>query len=576
MKFGGSSVADADKIKNVARRIAGAREEGDEVLAVVSARGKTTDGLVALAREISDRPDPREMDMLLSTGERISCALMAMALHDLGHEARSFTGSQAGIVTDAAHTNAKIVEIRADRLREALGGGHIVLVAGFQGVSTDRNVTTLGRGGSDTTAVALATALGAHVCEIYTDVTGVFTADPRIEPGARKLSLVSHEEMLEMAATGSRVLALRSVEFARRHDVPLHVRSSFQPEEGTWITKETPGMEKAIISGVSHKSDEAKITITGLENRPGVAARIFTALADRNLNVDTIIQNVSNVGGADVSFTVPLGGAAPALGTLEAMRPELGFRELSSDDQIGKVTLVGAGMKSRARRRREDVPRARRGGDQPPDDRHEHDPHHGRHRPPRGRARGAGAPRRLRPGAARPRAARRRPCSAPMFNVAVVGATGAVGGTMLRVLEERGFPVTELRPLASARSEGLELDYLGRPRTVRRLTEESFEGIQIALFSAGATRSREFAPAAVEAGAVVIDNSSAYRMDPEVPLVVPEVNEDDLQGHSGIVANPNCVAAPLVVALKPIADAVGLERVVVSATSRSAAPARRR
>ena len=346
MKFGGSSVADADKIKNVARRIAGAREEGDEVLAVVSARGKTTDGLVALAREISDRPDPREMDMLLSTGERISCALMAMALHDLGHEARSFTGSQAGIVTDAAHTNAKIVEIRADRLREALGGGHIVLVAGFQGVSTDRNVTTLGRGGSDTTAVALATALGAHVCEIYTDVTGVFTADPRIEPGARKLSLVSHEEMLEMAATGSRVLALRSVEFARRHDVPLHVRSSFQPEEGTWITKETPGMEKAIISGVSHKSDEAKITITGLENRPGVAARIFTALADRNLNVNTIIQNVSNVGGADVSFTVPLDELSVALGTLEAMRPELGFRELSSDDQIGKVTLVGAGMKS--------------------------------------------------------------------------------------------------------------------------------------------------------------------------------------------------------------------------------------
>jgi aspartate kinase len=346
MKFGGTSVADAEKIKNVARRIAGAREEGDAVLAVVSARGKTTDGLVELAREISERPDPREMDMLLSTGERISCALMAMALHDLGHDARSFTGSQAGIVTDAAHTNAKILEIRADRLREALDGGHIVLVAGFQGVSTERNVTTLGRGGSDTSAVALAAALGAYVCEIYTDVTGVFTADPRIEPGARKLSLVSHEEMLEMAATGSRVLALRSVEFARRHDVPLHVRSSFQPEEGTWITKETPGMEKAIISGISHKSDEAKVTITGLENRPGVAAHIFTALADRNLNVDTIIQNVSNVGGADVSFTVPLDELSAALGTLESMRPELGFRELSSDDQIGKVTLVGAGMKS--------------------------------------------------------------------------------------------------------------------------------------------------------------------------------------------------------------------------------------
>jgi aspartate kinase len=346
MKFGGTSVADADRIKNVARRIAAAKEAGDDVVAVVSARGKTTDGLVALAQEISERPDPREMDMLLSTGERISCALMAMALHDLGHGARSFTGSQAGILTDDSHTRAKIVEIRADRLREALAEGHIVLVAGFQGVSNDRAVTTLGRGGSDTTAVALAAALDADVCEIYTDVTGVFTADPRIEPDARKLPLISHEEMLEMAATGSKVLALRSVEFARRHDVPLHVRSSFLPEEGTWITKETPGMEKAIVSGIAHRSDEAKITIAGVEDRAGVAAQIFTALADRNLNVDTIIQNVSDVRGADVSFTVPLDELTPALDVLGPLREEIGYRELSSNDQIGKVTLIGAGMKS--------------------------------------------------------------------------------------------------------------------------------------------------------------------------------------------------------------------------------------
>jgi aspartate kinase len=346
MKFGGSSVADADKIKNVAGRIAAARETGDDVVAVVSARGKTTDGLVALANEISERPDPRELDMLLSTGERISCALMAMALHDPGHDARSFTGSQAGILTDDSHTKARILEIRADRLRETLDEGRIVLVAGFQGVSEDRNVTTLGRGGSDTTAVALAAALDADVCEIYTDVTGVFTADPRIVPGACKLSLISHEEMLEMAAMGSRVLALRSVEFARRHAVPLHVRSSFLPEEGTWITKETPDMEKAIVSGIAHRSDEAKITISGVENRPGVAAQIFTALADRNLNVDTIIQNVSQVQGADVSFTVPLEELRAAMETLEQLRDELGYRELSSDDQIGKVTLVGAGMKS--------------------------------------------------------------------------------------------------------------------------------------------------------------------------------------------------------------------------------------
>lgn len=346
MKFGGSSVADAEKIKKVARRIADARETGDDVVAVVSARGKTTDGLVSLAHEISDRPDPREMDMLLSTGERISCALMAMALQDLGHTARSFTGSQAGIVTDASHTKAKIVEIKGDRLRAALDEGRIVLVAGFQGVSTENNVTTLGRGGSDTTAVALAAALGARVCEIHSDVTGVFTADPRVEPEAVKLPVVTHEEMLEMAATGSKVLALRAVEFARRHDVPLHVRSSFRPEEGTWITKETPEMEKAIVTGLAHKSDEAKVTIAGLANRPGVAARIFTLLADRNLNVDTIIQNQSDEQGASVTFTVPLDELRPALEELEAARSELGFREITSDDQIGKVTLVGAGMKA--------------------------------------------------------------------------------------------------------------------------------------------------------------------------------------------------------------------------------------
>jgi aspartate kinase len=346
MKFGGSSVADADKIRNVATRVAAAKEGGDDVLAVVSARGKTTDGLVDLAYEISDRPDPREMDMLLSTGERISCALMAMALHDLGHDAISFTGSQAGILTDDSHMKAKILEIRADRLRAAIDGGNIALVAGFQGVSADNhNVTTLGRGGSDTTAVALAAALEADVCEIYTDVTGVFTADPRIEPAAVKLTRVSHEEMLEMAAMGSKVLALRSVEFARRHDVPLHVRSSFSPEEGTWITKETPEMEKAIVTGLAHRTDEAKITIAGVQNRPGVAARIFTALADKAVNVDTIIQNQS-AEDADLSFTVPLDELRLALDTLEGVRDELGYRELSSDDQIGKVTLVGAGMKS--------------------------------------------------------------------------------------------------------------------------------------------------------------------------------------------------------------------------------------
>ena len=346
MKFGGSSVADAEKIKNVARRIAAAKEGGDEVVAVVSARGKTTDGLVAAAHEISEQPDPREMDMLLSTGERISCALMAMALHDLGHDAISFTGSQAGIVTDTAHTKAKIVEIKADRLKEAIADDHIVLVAGFQGVSTDRDVTTLGRGGSDTTAVALAAALEAEVCEIYTDVTGVFTADPRIVPDARKLPLVSHEEMLEAAANGSKVLALRSVEFARNYNVPVHVRSSFVPDEGTWITEETPSMEKAIVSAIAHQSDEAKVTLAAVADSPGVAGTIFTALADAMVNVDTIIQNVSHEGHTDVSFTVPLAELRKTADVMEGLRTKLDYAELMTDDQIGKVTLVGAGMKS--------------------------------------------------------------------------------------------------------------------------------------------------------------------------------------------------------------------------------------
>jgi aspartate kinase len=346
MKFGGSSVADAEKIRNAARRIAAARESGDDVVVVVSARGTTTDELVAAALEISDRPDPREMDMLLSAGERISCALVAMALHDLGHDAVSFTGSQAGILTDTAHTKARIVEINPGRIRRALDEDHIALVAGFQGVSTTRDVTTLGRGGSDTTAVALAAALGAEVCEIYTDVRGVFTADPRIVPEARKLPVLSHEEMLEMAATGSKVLALRSVEFARNHGVRVHVRSSFHPDEGTWIVKETPEMERAIVSGIAHQANEAKVTVSGVKDMPGVAATIFTALADALINVDTIIQNVGHDGVADLSFTVPLGELDHALEVLAGLREELGATSITHDDQIGKVTLVGAGMKS--------------------------------------------------------------------------------------------------------------------------------------------------------------------------------------------------------------------------------------
>src|SRR5213080_4545562 len=291
MKFGGTSVADAERLKRAAQRIVRAKSEGNNVVAVLSARGATTDELVTMAQEISPEPHPREMDMLLSTGERISCALCAMAIHDLGSDVISLSGSQAGIVTDTSHTKARILDVRADRIRAALVEENIVLVAGFQGVSTASNVTTLGRGGSDTTAVALAAALGARVCEIYTDVDGVFSADPRIVPGARKLPVLSFEEMLEMSASGAGVLQLRSVEYARTHGVRIHCRSSFTEAPGTFVVGEEETMERPLITAVTHSRDEARVTLLGVPDHPGVAGRIFTALADANINVDMIIQN---------------------------------------------------------------------------------------------------------------------------------------------------------------------------------------------------------------------------------------------------------------------------------------------
>jgi aspartate kinase len=343
MKFGGTSVADADKIRNVARRLVAAHETGRPVVGVVSAMGATTDGLVSLAGEVSARPHPREMDMLLSTGERISAALCAMAIEDLGHRAVSLTGSQAGIVTDTTHTNAKIVEIRPKRVREALDDGRIVLVAGFQGVSTAYDVTTLGRGASDLTAVALAGALNGD-CEIYTDVEGVFTADPRIVPGARKLPRVSPLEMLEMAGSGARVLQLRSVEFARSHGVPIHVRSTFSDAEGTWIREDT-SMEDAIISGITNTIDEAYVTLTDVPDKPGTAASIFNAVAAAHINVDTIIQNAVTHGDADVTFSIPRDELPLMTDTIEGLCRDLGLH-WRVDDAAGKVSLIGAGMKS--------------------------------------------------------------------------------------------------------------------------------------------------------------------------------------------------------------------------------------
>ncbi len=347
MKFGGSSVGDVDKIRSVAERLVAARVHGSSVVAVLSAMGDTTDELIALAHRISPRPKPRAYDMLVSVGERISGALAEMAVHDLGFEAISLTGSQAGIVTDTTHGKAKIVEIRPRRIHDALDEGKIVLVCGFQGVSTAHEVTTLGRGGSDTTAVALAAALGADACEIYTDVEGVFTADPRLVDGARKLHAVSYEEMLEMAASGAKVLQLRSVEFARNHGVVLHVRSTFTGAEGTWIREEDEGMlEKAMVSGVTHDTSEAKVTILGVPDRPGVAARVFRPLADAGVNIDMIVQNVSEHGHTDISFTLPKDDLPAAEPILEETAREVRATGFTQDPDIAKVSLIGAGMKT--------------------------------------------------------------------------------------------------------------------------------------------------------------------------------------------------------------------------------------
>ena len=351
-KFGGSSVADAEGMKRVAARIVATKKAGNDVVVVVSAMGDTTDELIDLAKQITPMPTGRELDMLLTSGERISMALLAMAIGNLGHEARSFTGSQAGVITDSVHGKARIIDVTPGRIVDALKEGAIAIVAGFQGISQDtKDVTTLGRGGSDTTAVALAAALDADVCEIYTDVDGVFSADPRVVPAARKLKSITYEEMLELAASGAKVLHLRCVEYARRFDLPIHVRSSFSGNEGTWVVKDRPegdGMEQAIISGIAHDRSEAKITIVGVPDRTGVAARIFQAIADVDVNIDMIVQNVSAAatGLTDISFTLPKAEGEKAIAVLNKIQGEVGFASIQYDDQIGKLSLIGAGMRS--------------------------------------------------------------------------------------------------------------------------------------------------------------------------------------------------------------------------------------
>jgi aspartate kinase len=350
-KYGGSSVADAEGVKRVAQRIVEAKRAGNDVVVVVSAMGDTTDELIDLAQQVSPLPAGRELDMLLTAGERISMALLAMAIGNLGQQAQSFTGSQAGVITDGSHGKAKIIDVTPSRIEKALAAGAIAIVAGFQGVSQDtKDITTLGRGGSDTTAVALAAALEADVCEIYSDVDGVFTADPRIVATARKRGRVSYEEMLEMAASGAKILHLRCVEYARRYQMPIHVRSSFSKKTGTWITDdlEVDNMEQAIIAGVAHDRSEAKITLVGVPDKVGEAARIFEALSDAQINLDMIVQNVSAAATnlTDISFTLPRADGQVAMAALAQLKDVVGYESLLYDDRIGKVSLIGAGMRS--------------------------------------------------------------------------------------------------------------------------------------------------------------------------------------------------------------------------------------
>ncbi|MFJ8826152.1 aspartate kinase [Streptomyces sp. NPDC102467] len=356
-KYGGSSVADAEGIKRVAKRIVDAKKNGNQVVVVVSAMGDTTDELIDLAEQVSPIPAGREFDMLLTAGERISMALLAMAIKNLGHEAQSFTGSQAGVITDSVHNKARIIDVTPGRIRTSIDEGNIAIVAGFQGVSQEgKNITTLGRGGSDTTAVALAAALDAEVCEIYTDVDGVFTADPRVVKKARKIDRISFEDMLELASSGSKVLLHRCVEYARRYNIPIHVRSSFSGLQGTWVSndpidKKQQGdkpVEQAIISGVAHDTSEAKVTVVGVPDKPGEAAKIFRAVADAAINLDMIVQNVSaaSTGLTDISFTLPKTEGRKAIDALERIKSSVGFDSLRYDDQIAKISLVGAGMKT--------------------------------------------------------------------------------------------------------------------------------------------------------------------------------------------------------------------------------------
>ena len=529
-KYGGTSVGDVDRIRAVADRVASAREGGYDVCVVVSAMGDTTDDLTRMAHALTPVPQPRELDMLLTSGERIAMSLLAIAINAKGCKAASYTGSQAGIITTTEHGKAKIVDVRPGRIKEALAAGNVVIVAGFQGVSTSLDVTTLGRGGSDTTGVALAAALGAEFCEIFTDVDGVYTTDPRICPDARRLDSISYEEMLEMAASGAKVLQLRSVEYARRHGVRVHVRSSFTGEPGTWVQDEgTEGMEQALISGVALDDTEAKITIEEVPDRPGVAANIFKAVADESINVDMIVQNVSHSGTTDMSFTAPRADLPKLEDVLDRIVKEIGAARFVVDGGIAKISLIGAGMKSHpgvaadmfqvlaAEQvniemistssiriscviRSDDAERAVRAV-------HDHFELGDRRRVGRARRRGLMG-----------------------RTVAVVGATGAVGRRITAILEERDFAVDTLLPLASSRSAGSKLAF--RRRGDRGPRADATEPGRRRHRPRLGRRERVEAipPRSCRRGCDLHRQLERVPMDDDVPLSVPEVNPEALEG----------------------------------------------
>src|SRR5665648_733713 len=527
-KYGGSSVASIERVKRIAEKIVETAKDGDRVVVVVSAMGKTTDDLIKMAGQITSSPDERELDMLISTGEQVSIALLTMAIHALGWDAISFTGMQAGIITNAVHTKAKVTAVNHKKLKSALEKGKIVIVAGFQGIDANGDITTLGRGGSDTTAIALAAQLEADKCEIYTDVEGVYTADPRIVRTARRIPVISYDEMAEMASLGAKVMHYRAIDLARNYKVKILVKSSFVEGEGTLIKEVDSMLEKVIVRGVTQETNVGKIVVQGVPDVPGVAYKLFKALAEEEIIVDMIIQSAHHNQVNDIAFTVALNDFNKAIQITKHIAEEIGAKEVISESEVAKVSIVGAGITS----------------------------------DPAIAARMFGA-------------LAKEGVNIDMISTSGIKISRLIGSSRIKdavkaIHEEFGLDKTnkvgveKLSLFASIRAAGKEYEFKGKKVVVQELKDNSFDGIDIALFSGGDEVSKHFAPLAVQQGTIVVDNGKYFRMDPNVPLIVPEVNPDDLKWHKGLIANPNCSTIQMVMALKPIYDEVGIERVIVA------------